>query len=713
MPDEKIDILIVDDLPEKVLVYRAILDELGENLVVARSGEEALAEVLRREFAVILLDVCMPGMDGLETAALIRQRKKSAHTPIIFVTAFADELRSAQGYAHGAVDYILAPVIPAVLRAKVKVFVDLFRMTQQVKRQAEERVALAEERSRRAAAEDANRRLAFLARAGAVLGQSLDYDRTAADAARLPVPDLADLAAVVFADTAGAPRPIVARAVDGAAVLDESADLPPPMADAVGRAFARGAAQADPHCLVLPLVAGGRAVAVLALARIDAGRPFTPADMAVADALASRAASALDNARLYREIQRADRQKIEFLSMLAHELRNPLAPIRNAVTVLRAAADPAAVNWANGVIDRQVRHLVRLVDDLLDVSRITRGKIRLRREPVDVAAIVAQAVEASRPVIDARRHQLEVHVSEQPIWVNGDPTRLAQVLTNLLNNAAKYTEPGGNVWLTAELDSGRCREPSGTIGPARLAGPTEVVLSVRDSGIGIPTDLLATVFDPFTQGDHSLDRSEGGLGIGLTLVRRLVELHGGTVTAASDGPGRGSEFIVRLPLAEPVAARAAAGGNGSAHTCGRQSAAGQPLRVLVVDDNVDGADSLGHLLRMDGHEVRLAHDGPSALATAAEFRPRAVVLDIGLPDIDGFEVARRLRELPNLQDILLVAVTGYGRQEDRLRSAEAGFDHHMVKPVDVCELRSLIAAPRPRAAESDAADRPDPETVPR
>jgi signal transduction histidine kinase len=691
MPDsEKVDILIVDDLPEKVLVYRAILDELGENLVVARSGQEALAQILRQEFAVILLDVYMPTMDGLETAALIRQRKKSAHTPIIFVTAFADEVRIAQGYAHGAVDYILAPVVPEVLRAKVKVFVDLFRMTRQVKRQAEERVVLAEERSRRAAAEEANRRLALLARAGAVLGQSLDYERTATDAARLPVPMLADVAAVVLAEPAvGMPRSLVARADGDNAVSVETSDVPPELAAVVNRAFREGVAAYDPEpvggadpaplAVALPLAAAGRTIAVLALARLQAARPFTLADLAAADALASRSASALENARLYEEVQKADRQKNEFLSMLAHELRNPLAPIRNAVTILRAAADdPASLQWASSVIDRQVRHLVRLVDDLLDISRITRGKIRLRREALDLSAVVAQAIEASRPEIEARQHHLDVVLPERPVRVNGDPARLAQVLTNLLNNAAKYTEPGGKVSLTVEMSGS---PPAG-----------EAVVRVRDNGIGIPADMLATVFDLFTQGDHSLDRSEGGLGIGLTLVRRLVNLHGGSVIVASDGPGRGSEFTVRLPLATAGAGEQCL----DAESLDRDSrdaapAANLSLRVLVVDDNVDGADSLTRLLRLVGHDVRMAHDGPAALTIASEFLPEAVVLDLGLPGMDGFEVARRLRCRPETCGAVLIAVTGYGRDEDRFRSREAGLDEHFVKPVDVSALRALLA----------------------
>ncbi len=686
---DKVDILIVDDLPEKVLVYRAILEELGENLVFARSGQEALAQVLRQEFAVILLDVYMPGMDGLETAALIRQRRKSSHTPIIFVTAFADEVRVAQGYAHGAVDYILAPVIPEVLRAKIKVFVDLFRMTRQVKRQAEERVALAEERSRRAAAEEANRRLALLARAGAVLGQSLEFERTAADAARLPVPMLAEVAAVVLAEPVpGVARAFVVRVVDGEVVADQSGDVPAALATVIGRAFVEGTAAFEPNAaegsdpvplaVGLPLSVAGRTAAVLALARSDPARPFTSADLAAADALASRAASALENARLYHEVQKADRQKNEFLSMLAHELRNPLAPIRNAVTILQSAADdPAARQWAGGVIDRQVRHLARLVDDLLDISRITRGKIRLLREPIDLGAVVAQAVEASRPEIEARRHKLDVVLPPQPIRVNGDCARLAQVLTNLLNNAAKYTDPGGNIWLTVEAAGGACER--------------EAVIRVRDTGVGIPPDLLATVFDLFTQGEHSLDRSEGGLGIGLTLVRWLVTLHGGSVAVSSGGPGQGSEFTVRLPALLAGSEQQTRDTAGNLSSPGGSDPAPAALRVLLVDDNVDGAESLARLLRLDGHDVRLAHDGPSALAVAAELRPDVVVLDLGLPRMDGFEVARCLRDRPDTRGAMLVAVTGYGRDEDRIRSREAGLDHHLVKPVDLLVLRRLLA----------------------
>jgi signal transduction histidine kinase/DNA-binding response OmpR family regulator len=693
MPDtEPTNILVVDDLPEKLLVYRTVLEELGENVVTARSGEEALGLLLRHEFAVILLDVTMPGMDGFETAALIRRRRRSAHTPIIFLTAFADEVRAAEGYAHGAVDFILTPVVPEILRAKVRVFVDLFRMTQQVRRQAEERVALAEERTRRAAAEDATRRSNFLADVSRALADSLDPDTTARTLARQAVPFLADLAGVTLAGEHGqswrtelawagldgrepgglrltgpdGPHDELRAAVERALArgqperLDDL-DLPYPAPAASGRV--RSAA-------VFPLRARGRTLGVLTLALGPSGRRHEPADLALAEDLASRAGIALDNARLYKDVERADRQKNEFLSMLAHELRNPLAPIRNAAEVLRLSGpDQPQVRWAREVIDRQLSHLVRLVDDLLDVSRITRGKIQLKPEPVDLAAVVGHAVEASRPAIEQAKHRLEVALPPEPIWVTGDAARLTQVLTNLLNNAAKYTDPGGRVALVLAREGG------------------EAVVRVWDTGVGIPADMLSAVFDLFTQVDRSLDRSQGGLGVGLTLVKRLVEMHGGSVAAHSDGPGKGSEFVIRLPA---LAAEApAAGANG------RPPAAAGRLRVLLVDDNVDGAESLAALLRLAGHEVWLAHDGPGALEAAASFRPDAAVLDIGLPGMDGYEIARRLRADPDTAPAVLVAVTGYGRDRDRERSREAGFDYHLVKPVDLAELHRALAAARP------------------
>ncbi|HET6576512.1 MAG TPA: response regulator [Fimbriiglobus sp.] len=683
-------ILVVDDLPEKLLVYRTVLEELGQTVVTARSGEEALALVLRHEFAVILLDVSMPGMDGFETAALIRGRKRSAHTPIIFLTAFADEVRLAEGYSHGAVDFILTPAAPEILRAKVRVFVDLYRMTQQVRRQAEERVALTEEKTKRAAAEEATRRSNFLAEVSRSLADSLDPDTTAMTLARQAVPFLADLAGVTLAGEHGQPWRTEMAWFDPSDLAPHTRRLTGPdgpddaLRGAVERVLARGKpdrlddldlAYPEPtdarirSAVVLPLRARGRTLGVLTLAFGPSDRRHDPSEFALAEDLAGRAGIALDNARLYKDVERADRQKNEFLSMLAHELRNPLAPIRNAAEVLRLAGpEQPQVRWAREVIDRQLSHLVRLVDDLLDVSRITRGKITLKPEPTDLAVVVQHAIEASRPAIEQAKHRLEVHVPPEPVWVTGDPARLTQVLTNLLNNAAKYTEEGGRV----------------ALGLAREGG--EAVVRVRDTGVGIPAEMLGSVFDLFTQVDRSLDRSQGGLGIGLTLVKRLVTKHGGTVEARSDGPGRGSEFVVRLPVlaGAPPAAAVPQPGRPTA-ACG--------LRVLLVDDNVDGADSLAALVRLAGHDARVAHDGPGALATAAAFRPQVVVLDIGLPGLSGYEVARRLRANLDLSGAVLVAVTGYGRDEDREQAREAGFDHHLVKPVDFAQLLDLLRPP--------------------
>jgi PAS domain S-box-containing protein len=382
------------------------------------------------------------------------------------------------------------------------------------------------------------------------------------------------------------------------------------------------------------------------------------------------------------ELQEADRRKDEFLAMLAHELRNPLAPLHNTLELLALQGDdPAAVAVAREVMERQVRQMVRLVDDLLDVSRITRGKIALRKAPVDLAAVVATAVDTSRPLIEARRHTLTISLPERPVRIEADAARLAQVLANLLNNAAKYTEVGGRIDLTAERADG------------------EIVLRVGDNGTGISPEMLPRIFDLFTQAESGLDRAQGGLGIGLTLARRLVEMHGGTVEAASDGPGRGSDFVVRLPVLTEPAAEAAAGPAKS--FTGRPAADGS-RRVLVVDDNVDSAESLALLLELYGHDVRLAHDGLTALEEVWASAPDVVLLDIGLPKMDGYAVARRLREEPSLAHVRLIAMTGYGQEEDRLRAREAGFDHHLVKPVDLDSLRELLAGSEPPASVSDA-----------
>jgi signal transduction histidine kinase/DNA-binding response OmpR family regulator len=699
--DEKINILIVDDLPEKLLVLESILEELGENLIKASSGAEALRLVLEHDFAVILLDVYMPGMSGFETAGLIRQRRKSSHTPIIFITAFADEMHTAQGYSMGAVDYILSPVVPEILRTKVKVFVDLYRMTQQAKRQADERVALAREQTARAAAEEAMRRSTFLAEASKVLSSSLDAEATRRGLLRLVVPYLADMAGVALLTESGSERQgefawlsprdhqihfgswagsqpafsaLERILAGGTAEALEGLAMPYPAAN--GEAAATNNEELLRFAILLPLQARGRILGALILGQGQSGRRFSSVERALAEDLAGRAAIALDNARLYRNVQEADRHKNEFLSMLSHELRNPLTPIRNAIQLLQGhgAAEPSIVSLYQ-MIDRQVRHLTRLVDDLLDLSRITRGKIHLQMECVTAADIVARAVEMGRPLIDARKHELTIALPPEPLRVRGDPIRLAQSISNLLNNAAKYTEEGGRIFLSVEHSDDL------------------VTFRVRDNGIGIPRDMLSSIFELFKQVDRSLDRSQGGLGIGLTLVHKLVGMHGGRVEAQSGGPNQGSEFVVHLPKwrgEEPAPVPEAA----------RVPPAAPPprRRVLIVDDNTDAAHSLAMLMEIGGHETRLSYDGQSALTEAQKFQPEVVLLDIGLPGLDGLEVARRLRAMNLSPRPMLVALTGYGQNDDVRRSQEAGFDHHLVKPTDPQTLMALLAsAPQPES----------------
>ena len=706
--DSKVNILVVDDLPEKRLVMESILAELDENVILARSGEEALLQVLRHDFAVILLDVNMPSLDGYETAALIRKRRRSAHTPIIFITGYADELHKAQGYSLGAVDYVLSPVNPDMLRTKVRVFVELFRMAEQAKRHADERVALMQEQAARMAAEAAHRQSSFLAETSAALAHSLDPEATVRGMARLSVPFLADLGAVTLTETGGAAsrtevvfsqpgreelatatlttgslpsliRTAIARVLDSATMerIDRFADFgiasthlrPAGEESTAGTAVQLGCA------LVLPLRARNQVLGCLTLVLGHSGRSFGAAETLLAQDMAGRAAIFLDNARLYRDIQESDARKNEFLAMLAHELRNPLAAIQGANYVLRISEQtPDKIAWAQAIIDRQVSQLVRLVDDLLDVARITQGKIRLQLEPVELSTVVELAKELSGPLISARHHRLAVTLPPTPLWVRGDVTRLAQVLANLLSNAAKYTDEGGQIQLSIDDSE-----------------PPWVLLRVRDNGIGISPEMVQSIFELFTQATRSLDRAQGGLGIGLTLVRHLVGMHGGSVSVRSAGPGQGSEFVVRLPrLGSPPAALHRSDPSATLPAT--------PRRVLVVDDNQDVADSLTIILRQQGHEVRAAHDGLAALKLAQGYKPQVVLLDIGLPGLDGYEVARRLRALPELQGALLIALTGYGQPEARRTALSAGFDVHLVKPVDPQTLTDLMGrAPAARA----------------
>jgi signal transduction histidine kinase len=513
---EDANILVVDDQPGKLLSYSAILNGLDANLVMAGSAREALDHLLKADFAVVLVDVCMPELDGFELAAMIREHPRFRRTAIIFVSGVhLTDLDRLKGYEYGAVDYVPVPVVPEILRAKVNIFLDLYRKTRQLER----------------------------------LNRNLELR-----------------------------------------VAERTAEL------------------------------------------VDAAR-----------------------------------RKDEFLAMLAHELRNPLAAIRLAAQLVVLPEVPQAQLAKSGaVIHRQVEHLVRLIDDLVDVSRITRGLISLRREPTEISAVAAQAIESTRPLIDAKHHILTVSVPDESLRVNGDAARLSQIVGNILNNAAKFTDAGGRIDLIVKRDA------------------DDVVIQIVDNGVGISPEMLPRIFDLFTQIDRPLDRTSTGLGIGLALVHRLVEMHGGTVSAHSDGHGLGTSLVVRLPLhdSEPAVAVPAAV---------EQHAPDLPSRrILVVDDNVDAAETLAEMLSLHGHRVISAHDGLEALRIAPEFEPHIILLDLGMPNLNGYETAGRIRAQPWGRDIALVAVTGWGQPKDRRRTVEAGFDAHLVKPVDQNELLKAL-----------------------
>lgn len=524
------NILLVDDQPGKLLTYEAMLGELGENLIKASSGREALEHLLRTDITLVLMDVSMPEIDGFQLAEIIRQHPRYQKTAIIFVSAVhLTDLDRLKGYESGAVDYISVPVVPELLRAKVSVFAQLYRKTREAER-------LTAELERRVT------------------------ERTA------------ELEAAV------------ARQVE-----------------------------------------------------------------------------------LAEQLLEADRRKDEFLALLSHELRNPLASVRSAADIMRSKSsrDPE-ITWCVDVIERQLQQLTRLVDDLLDVARVTRGKIRLQLETLDLAIVVTAAVETCRSAIDAMHHTLDVTVPTSPLMLRGDATRLTQILANLLNNASKFQHAHGRIDVLVR----------------RNGDHAEIV--VRDQGIGIALAEQPRIFDLFAQGDRVPETAQSGLGIGLSLVRQMVEMHGGTVHVVSDGAGHGSEFVVRFACLDEQPSDAS---NGALVLPYIQEA---PRRILVVDDNVDAAESMALLLRMRGHDVQVAHNGHDALTVAADAQPTLVLLDIGLPGLDGYEVCRRFRA-SGMSDVRIIALTGYGLEQDVQRAKTAGFDVHTVKPVSYVELVKLLA----------------------
>ena len=568
---EAVDILLVDDQPSRLLTYEAILAPLGHRFVTAASGVEALQKLMEREFAVILLDVSMPGMDGFETARMIHGHPRFEHTPIIFVTGIhLSELDRLKGYEVGAVDYVYVPVVPEILRSKVAVLVELHCQRLELKRL-------------NSSLQEANRKL-----------------------------------------------------------------------DAANRKLQREKESE--------------------LAKLNERLQQSNRDLMESNAALK--AEVEQRGRAEQALLDADRRKDDFLAILAHELRNPLAPISNAIEILqRLGPKDTELVRMRDLIDRQVRHMSRLVDDLLDVSRITQGKIHLRSEPLELVGLVRRAIEAHAPAISARGHRLVVKLPDVPVEVIGDGVRITQVVGNLVSNAIKYTPDGGV--LEVRLGS--------TDGFA--------VFSIRDNGIGIDGDHLANVFDLFGQVKNPRPRehTHDGLGIGLALVQRLIEMHQGQVEAKSDGAGLGSEFIVRLPLrvGEPVVVPATAAKLPRAMLTGR--------RILVVDDAADCRESLGEVLRIAGGDVRTAVDGQAGLEAAAEFDPEIVLLDIRMPKMDGYETARQLRAGPRGEKLILIALTGWGQPEHVEKSRLAGFDEHLTKPVEIETLLLRLSSLKARA----------------
>jgi CheY-like chemotaxis protein len=668
MTTDPVGILVVDDLAEQRLSIEVALAELGEHVVSVSSGRDALKYLLDHDVSVILLDVNMPEMDGFETASLIRRRPRNANTPIIFLTADHDAMQASRGYALGAVDYITCPFFPDVLRTKVGVFVALNRAQVRIREEAERRVAFQREQAARAAAEERTQHMQLLGDAGNVVGGSLEGAPFEESLLKILVPAMADEASVRFVDRADHAVCVLRRTEDGS--VQRVPDASTPLAalsqfalDTGVIAIAENDAAHYPRQVALPLRMYERTMAALAVARHRSTPGYSPEERELLRLIAERAAVALDNRRLFRELQERDRRKDEFLAMLSHELRNPLGAIRAASHVLELVGmtDDIAMR-ASQVVSRQSAYLTRMMDDLLDVSRVTTGRISLTREVLDLRAVVNSALGSLRSSGRLERHA--VTVVGESAYVEADAARMEQVLTNLIVNAAKYTDPGGKIIVEIDADDDRA------------------FVRVVDDGMGIDPELLHSIFDLFVQGGQALDRAQGGLGIGLTLVRKLVELQGGSVRAHSDGSGKGSTFEIELPRVRraPPSSKADAS----------ERSAGASLRVLLVDDNEDTRVMLRAYFELRKHEVHEAKNGPEAVEAATRIKPALALVDLGLPGFDGLEVARRLRRDPRTRDLLLVAVTGYGQPEDRERTASVGFEAHLVKPVSQDQLEELL-----------------------
>jgi signal transduction histidine kinase/DNA-binding response OmpR family regulator len=681
-----INILLVDDEPKNLTVLETLLDDPRYRMIRAESADEALLALVSEEFALIVLDIHMPGMSGFELAQLIKQRKKTACVPIIFLTAYySDHEHVLEGYETGAVDYLQKPINPAILRSKVSIFAELHMKTREIA--AANRALLSEVNERRAVQEEllqlnnelerrVDERAVDLLQANVALRESEERLRLAQTAGGIGVWDwVAVTGEIWWSETMWAiygATPVSPGKIYGLWRTlihpDDSHRIEARLCEVLGPSTET--AIRDEFRILCP---DGKLRWVECVARLERDSAGSAVRMfGVNVDISERKRLEEDLRQVAAELSESDRRKDHFLAMLAHELRNPLAPIRNAVEFLRlVAGDADDVKSAAELMDRQVVQMVRLVDDLLDVSRISRGKIQLRMDRVELVSAITDVVEATRKFAASMELDLTTSFPSQPLFLNADPTRLAQLVGNLLHNASKFTPSGGRVSLTVEQ------------------GNERAVLRVRDTGIGIAADQLPHIFEMFVQADSSLERSQGGLGIGLTLVKQLVEMHGGTVEAFSAGAGMGSEFVVQLPIDK------------DASICQNQqpsnSIPSSKLvgRILVVDDNRDSAESLAALLKLNGNTTQTAFDGLKALEVGATFCPDVVLLDIGLPELNGYDVARKIREQPWGRNIVLIALTGWGKEEDRRRSSEAGFNSHLVKPVEFAQLNALLVSVLP------------------
>jgi PAS domain S-box-containing protein len=677
-----INILLVDDESKNLTALETVLDDPRYQLIRAESADEALLFLVKEEFALIVLDIHMPGMSGFELAQLIKQRKKTATVPIIFLTAYySEDQHVMEGYETGAVDYLHKPINPTILRSKVAVFAELYMKSREI--EAANRALVEEITERRRVQQEllllnddlerrVEERAADLLQANLALSNSEERLRLAQTAGGVGVWDWqSSTGGIWWSDsmwTIYGAHPVSPNEVED---LWRST-LHPEDRPRVEEEFAALLADGDKTSLrdefriTWP---SGEVRWVEFIARLERDGAGHPLRMLGVNADITERKRLEENLRqVAEELSESDRRKDQFLAMLAHELRNPLAPIRNAVEILRLMPDHVeAVQSATTLMDRQIAQMVRLVDDLLDVSRISRGKIELRMSQLELVSAISEVVESVRPMACAMKHALTASLPSEPITLTADPTRLAQLVGNLLHNACKFTPPGGQISVRVERDD---RHAS---------------ICVTDSGVGIAPEQLSRIFEMFVQGDTSLERAQSGLGIGLTLVKQLAEMHGGTVDGRSAGQGLGSEFTVRLPLHIHQPAKAVRS----------PVAGGQPFkvfgRILVVDDNRDSAESLALLLKSHGNTIATAYDGLHALEVGAAFHPDVVLLDIGLPKLNGYDTARRIREEKWGRDVVLVALTGWGKDEDRRRSSEAGFNSHLVKPVEFERLVGLLA----------------------